>query len=140
MGNIAINLLGQAIKTSLVGVITNKVVDTMVTSKLNKKSEHTKWRREVKLEMFSKLSNTILSFDIKNADATKERELKELCTKTILLLDDKKLIFKIENFLNNLNNTQRELIFSENDDKILDKFKQESLNLVIDLNKNLKKG
>ncbi len=140
MGNIAVNLLGQALKTTLVGAITNKVVDTMVTSKLNKKSEHTKWRREVKLEIFSRLSNTILSFDLQNASASNERELKELCTKTILLLDDKKLIFKIENFLDELNKTQRNLIFNENNDELLDKFKQKSLNLVIELNKNLKKG
>ncbi len=140
MSNIAINLLGQALKTTLVGAITNKVVDTVVTSKLNKKSEHSKWRRDVKLEMFSRLSSTILAFDLENADAKKERDLQELCTKTILLLDDRKLILKIEKFLNDLNNTQRKLIFSENENEILEKFKQKSLNLVIELNKNLKRA
>ncbi len=140
MGNIAVNLLGQALKTTLVGAITNKVVDTVVTSKINKKSEHKKWRREIKLEMFSKLSNNILSFDLENANAQTQRDLQELCTKTILLLDDKKLIFKIEKFLNELNNTQRRLIFSENKDEIKEDFKQKSLNLVIELNKNLKQS
>lgn len=140
MGNIAVNLLGQALKTTLVGAITNKVVDTVITSKLNKKTEHKKWRREVKLQMFSKLSNEILSYDLINSESSKEKELKELCTKTILLLDDKKLIYKIEEYLNELNKTQRNLIFDENNSNLIAEFNRKSMNLVIELNTNLKQG
>lgn len=140
MISIGINLLGQAAKTALFGAITNKVVDTVISSQLNKKDEHKKWRRETKLQFFSKLSQEVLSFDLENSNANDERSIKEICAKTVLVLDDKKLIYKIEEYINTLNNTQRTLIFNQNDRNIINRFNEAGMNLVVELNENLKRS
>lgn len=140
MISIGLNILGQAAKTALFGAVTNKVVETVITSKINKNTEHQKWRRETKLEFFSKLSQEILSYDLKSCSAQDEKRLKEACTKTILVLDDKSLILKIEKYLEELSKTQRALIFNEDNKKLVEDFKNSGMNLVIALNNNLKRS
>ena len=119
MISIGMNLLGQVAKTAVVSAVSSKVVDTLITSKLNQKSDHTKWLRETKLQLFTQISQEILSFDIEKSNAQDERKLKEICAKTVMVLDDKRLIYKIEEFISNLNQTQRALIFDETNEKIL---------------------
>lgn len=140
MISMGLNLLGQAAKTALFGAVTNKVVETVITTKLNKNTEHQKWRRETKLEFFSKLSQEILSYDLDNSTAEDEKKLKEICTKTILVIDEKSLILKIEKYLELLSQTQRALIFDENNKELTRNFKDSSMNLVIALNNNLKRS
>lgn len=140
MLSIGINLLGQVAKTAVVSAVSKKVVDSLITTKLNKKSDHNKWLRETKLNLFTQLSNEILSYDLENASANEEKKLKEICTKTIILLDDKSIIYKIEDFINKLNKTQRDLIFKDNKKDLILDFKNSSMNLVISLNQNLKKS
>lgn len=140
MISIGINLLGQVAKTAVVSAVSSKVVDTLISSKLNKQSDHQKWRRETKLQLFTKLSQELLSFDIKNSSAKEEKNLKEICTKTLLVLDDKKLIYKIEEYMNEFNKTQRALIFDENNNNLIKDFNNKSMQLVIFLNDNLKRS
>lgn len=140
MLSIGINLLGQVAKTAVVSAVSKKVVDSLITTKLNKKSDHNKWLRETKLNLFTQLSNEILSYDLENASANEEKKLKEICTKTIMLLDDKSIIYKIEDFINKLNKTQRDLIFKDNKKDLILDFKNSSMDLVISLNQNLKKS
>ena len=140
MLSIGINLLGQVAKTAIVSAVSTKVVDTLITSKINKKNDHDKWLRETKLQLFTKISQEILSFDIKNSNAKDERNLKELCSKTVLLLDDKRLVYKIDEFIEKLNRTQRALIFDEENIELIKDFKNNSMNLVMALNENLKRS
>lgn len=140
MIGIGINLLGQVAKTAVVSAVSSKVVDTIITSKLNKKSDHNKWLRETKLQLFTQISQEILSFDPDKANANEERKLKEICAKTVMVLDDKSLIYKIEEFIAQLNKTQRALVFENNSETLLKDFKNKSMNLVIALNDNLKRS
>lgn len=140
MVNIGINLLGQVAKTAAFTAISNKVVDTLVTSKINKKNDHNKWLRETKLQLFTQISQEILSFDVDTSSASEERKLKEICAKTIMVIDDKNLIYNIQEFINNLDKTQRSLIFNNNKDDLIKDFKAKSMDLVVALNNNLKRS
>lgn len=140
MLNIGINILGQVARTALFSAVSTKVVDSIITSKINKKNDHNKWMRETKLNLFSKISNEILSFDIKNSSSQDEKRLKEICNKTVLLLEDKKLIIEIQEYLKQLSQTQRALVFDENNESITNSFNKKSMNLVISLNNNLKRS
>jgi|GEM_PF-1323672 len=140
MISVGMNLLGQVAKTAVVSAVSSKVVDTLITSKLNQKSDHTKWLRETKLQLFTQISQEILSFDVEKSNAQEERNLKEICAKTVMVLDDKKLIYKIEEFISNLNQTQRALVFNENNTDLIKDFKINSMNLVVALNDNLKRS
>ena len=140
MISVGMNLLGQVAKTAVVSAVSSKVVDTLITSKLNQKSDHNKWLRETKLQLFTQISQEILSFDIEKSNAQDERKLKEICAKTIMVLDDKKVIYKIEEFISSLNQTQRALVFDENNKEIISDFKTTSMNLVVALNDNLKRS
>ena len=140
MISVGMNLLGQVAKTAVVSAVSSKVVDTLITSKLNQKSDHTKWLRETKLQLFTQISQEILSFDVEKSNAQEERKLKEICAKTVMVLDDKKLIYKIEEFISNLNQTQRALFFDENNNELIKDFKINSMNLVVALNDNLKRS
>jgi len=140
MISVGMNLLGQVAKTAVVSAVSSKVVDTLITSKLNQKSDHNKWLRETKLQLFTQISNEVLTFDIEKSNAQEERKLKELCAKTVMVLDDKRLIYKIEEFISSLNQTQRALVFDENNKNLIKDFKNSSMNLVIALNDNLKRA
>lgn len=140
MVNVGINLLGQVAKTAAFTAISNKVVDTLVTSKINKKNDHNKWLRETKLQLFTQISQEILSFDLDNSSADDERRLKEICAKTVMVIDDKKLIMNIQDFIDNLNNTQRALIFNSDKTELIKEFKVKSMDLVVALNNNLKRS
>lgn len=135
----SLNILGQVAKTAAFGAITGKVVDSVLSSKLNKKNEYNKWFRQTKLDFYTELSQEILSYDINNSNVQEEKRLKELCSKTILILDDKNLIIKIQDYINELNNLKRLFIYKENHCEIkIKNFKERGLNLIIALNKSLK--
>ena len=97
-----ITLLGSIAKSALVGAIATKIVDTLISTKINNNIEQGKWLRNTKLELFSKLTEDILSMEYSNVD-TQLREIKKTSAKIILLINDKKLTHKIENYINNLN-------------------------------------
>jgi len=141
MVSVGINLLGQVAKTAAFGAITGKVIDTVLSSKINKKNDQLKWIRETKLEFFTKLSQEIMSYDLVNSEAQIERNIKEHVAKVILLIDDKRLILKLEDYINELNKAKRSLIYKENySEELIEKFNEKGMNLVIALNNNLKRS
>ena len=97
-----ITLLTSVAKSALVGAVATKIVDTLISTKINNKIEHGKWLRNTKLELFSKLTEDVLSMDFSNIQ-TQTREIKKTSAKIILLINDKKLSNKIEVYINNLN-------------------------------------
>ena len=92
-----VTLLTSVAKSALVGAVATKLVDTLISSKINNKIEQNKWLRNTKLELFSKLTEDILSTDISNIE-TQLREIKKTSAKIILLINDRKLSDKIENY------------------------------------------
>ena len=96
-----VTLLTSIAKSALVGAVATKLVDTFVSSKINNKTEHIKWLRNTKLELFSKLTEDILLLDSENFNM-QIKEIKRSISKIILLVNDKKLEIKLEDFLNRL--------------------------------------
>lgn len=113
-----VTLLTSIAKSALVGAVATKLVDTFVSSKINNKTEHNKWLRNTKLELFSKLTEDILLLESENFQI-QIKEIKRSISKIILLVNDKKLENKLEDFLNRLNR------FSQND-----KIERNALSLV----------
>ncbi|AXH15723.1 hypothetical protein [Malaciobacter mytili] len=137
MFNISLSLVGQVAKTAAFGAIATKVIDTFILSKVNNKIDQKRWLRQSKLEAFTKLSQEILSIDLNNPKEESLRSIKEYSAKTILLLEDRVLINTIEDYLTylvNLNKTCHDS--SKNMLSVVDK---KGINLVMALNKNLKK-
>ncbi len=139
MLSIGVNILTEATKTALFSAVSTKIVDKLVTSRLNKNSDHKKWLRETKLQLFTQISKEILSFEIQKATTEDEKRLKEVCSKTLMVLEDKRLIYEIEKFLKVLSSTQRALTFENNNIEEIKRYNQASMDLVISLNKNLKR-
>ncbi|AXX93092.1 hypothetical protein CPU12_12905 [Malaciobacter molluscorum LMG 25693] len=137
MLNISFALAGQIARNALVGAIATKVVDTFITNKVNNKNDQKKWLRTTKLEAFSKLSQEILSIDLNELKPESIRSIKEYSAKAILLLDDRRLMNQIEDYLTSLINLDKSSEDRSKDlKKILDK---KGIDLVMNLNKNLKK-
>lgn len=139
MLSIGVNVLTQATKTAFFSAVSTKIVDKLITSRINKASDHNKWLRETKLQLFTQISKEILSFEIQKATTEDEKRLKDVCTKTIMVLDDKNLIYEIESFLKVLLTAQRALVFNDNNKEEINRYNQASMNLVLSLNKNLKR-
>ncbi|MFX4267623.1 hypothetical protein ACOL29_08190 [Aliarcobacter butzleri] len=113
-----ITVLTSVAKSALVGAVATKLVDTFVSTKINNKFEQNKWLRSTKLELFSKLTEEIIVVDLENFK-TQIKEINRTCAKIILLVNDRNLENKIEDYLNRLNK------FSQNE-----KIDKNALNLV----------
>ena len=96
-----VTLLTSVAKSALVGAVATKLVDTLISSKINNKIEQNKWLRNTKLELFSKFTEDILSIDTLNIEI-QLREIKKTSAKIILLVNDRKVNDKIENYINAL--------------------------------------
>lgn len=97
-----ITLFTSIARSALVGALATKLVDTFISTKINNKVEQSKWLRNTKLELFSKLTEDILSIEYSNVE-NQLREIKKTSAKIILLINDKRLTDKIENYITNLN-------------------------------------
>lgn len=113
-----VTLLTSVAKSALVGAVATKLVDTLVSTKINNKIEQNKWLRNTKLELFSKLTEEIMLIDNENFK-TQLKDIKRISAKIILLVNDRKLEDKIENYLTRLNK------FSQNE-----KIERNALSLV----------
>ena len=100
MLNIA--LFTSVAKSALVWPFSSTILFTSISKYISNKVEQGKWLRNTKLELFSKLTEDILSIEDSNID-NQLREIKKTSAKIILLINDKKLTDKIENYINNLN-------------------------------------
>lgn len=81
----------------LIGSVTTKVFDSVVTSKLTQKQEKNKWLREKKLNLFSELSENILTMNCENLVNIK-LQVKEVSSKIILLTEDTNLRTNLQNY------------------------------------------
>ncbi|BAK72723.1 MAG: hypothetical protein AB7S49_05090 [Arcobacter sp.] len=97
-----VTLLTSVAKSALVGAVATKIVDTLVSSKINNKIEQTKWLRNTKLDLFSKLTEEIMLIDNENFK-TQLKDIKRISAKIILLVNDRKLEDKIEDYITRLN-------------------------------------
>lgn len=105
-----VTLLTSVAKSALVGAVATKLVDTLVSSKINNKIEQNKWLRNTKLDLYSKLTEEIMLIDDENFQ-TQIKEIKRISAKIILLVSDRKLEDKIEDYINRLNKfSQKEKI------------------------------
>ncbi len=113
-----VTLLTSVAKSALVGAVATKLVDTLVSSKINNKIEQNKWLRNTKLDLYSKLTEEIMLIDDENFKI-QLKEIKRISAKIILLVNDRKLEEKVENYINRLNR------FSQNE-----KIERNALSLV----------
>lgn len=93
-----LTLLTSAAKSALVGAVATKVVDTLISSKVNNKIEHNKWLRNTKLELFSSLVDDIFLLNHENFD---ERigHIRRNIAKIVLVFNDRKLTYTLEKYL-----------------------------------------
>ena len=129
-------LFGTVARSALIGAIVTKAIDTLILSKVNNKMESKRWIRTTKLELFSKISEELLSLD--NTNINKNiRKIKHNTAKIVLLLHDKKLIRSIDEYILELNK------LSDNDfsnkQKLNNKIKETSMDFIMLLNKNIQK-
>ena len=61
-----ITLLSSIAKSALVGAVATRIVDTLISTKINNKVEQNKWLRNTKLDLYSKLTEDILLIDFSN--------------------------------------------------------------------------
>lgn len=100
-----LTLITSAAKSAFVGAVATKVVDTLVSSKINHKVEHNKWLRQTKFELFSSLVDNIVHLDETNFEE-KSKEIRRNISKIILLVKEKKLTNSMERYLNILQRFQ----------------------------------
>jgi len=90
-------LVNQVAQNAIIGSITTKLFDTVINSKLVQKNEKKKWVREKKLNLFSQLSEEILTINSKNINE-KQKMIREISSKIILLTENQKLKTNLENY------------------------------------------
>lgn len=81
----------------IVGSITTKIFDSIVTTKLVQKQEKNKWIRDKKLNLFSQLSENILTMNCDNL-SKKKILINEISSQIILLIEDRELKKNLENY------------------------------------------
>jgi len=98
---INLTLITSIARSAVVGAIATKLIDIVISTKVNNKIEENKWIRNTKLELFSKLTEDILLIGKENIDG-QIREINKTSSKIALLLNDKKITYKIETYINTL--------------------------------------
>lgn len=93
---IALPLINTATNI-IVSSITTKLFDSVITSKLTQKQEKKKWVRDKKLNLFSQLSENILTINCDNL-LEKKVQIKEISSKIILLTEDNSLKINLQNY------------------------------------------
>ncbi len=93
----AITLVNTAVGNAIIGSLTTKLFDSIITSKFTQKNDKKKWIREKKLNLFSQLSEEVLSINCENLE-NKQKKIKEISSKIILLSEDKSLKTNLKNY------------------------------------------
>jgi len=93
-------LIVAIVGSATFGAIIGKAMDAFLLAKINNEYEKRKWLRQAKLEAFTDLSQEILSLGLKNGLYDDEWRFKALAAKTMLLIEDKSLVEKIDSFIN----------------------------------------
>ncbi len=133
---VGLGLVGTVLRTAAFGVIAGKLLDSLVLSKINDKNDKKKWLRQTKLETYSQFSDKVLNAQAGSLSNDEFKQLRCFATKSILLLEDEKIINNINNYLYSLN-----LQYSSNAKKCeneIAKIDKKGLEIIYHLNKNLR--
>ncbi len=94
---LAMSLVNTATNIAI-GSLTTKIFDSFITSKFTQRQEKKKWLREKQLNLFSQLSEDVISINCQNC-LKKKISIKENVFKIILLIEDKNLKTNLENYI-----------------------------------------
>jgi hypothetical protein len=100
-----LTLINTVAGNAIIGSVSTKLFDSLISSKFTQKNDKKKWLREKILNLFSELSTNILELNYENIEE-KQRKIKELTSKINLLIDDKNLKTNLENYSFILNEYQ----------------------------------
>lgn len=92
-----LTLVNSVAGNAIIGSVATKLFDSLVTSKFSQKNDKKKWIREKKLNLFSSLSEEVLTINCDNLDE-KRKTIKEISSKIVLLSEDKKLRENLKNY------------------------------------------
>jgi hypothetical protein len=87
--------------TALAAVL-GKLLDLWLLEPMRARSEQRRWLRETRLEAFSRLSEEVLSFGLKNATFDDIWKFRTISARAELLVDDAKLLGDIRGFISDL--------------------------------------
>ena len=87
--------------TALAAVL-GRLLDLWWLEPMRAKSEQRRWLRETRLEAFSKLSEEVLSFGLKNATFNDIWKFRAISARAELLVDDAKLLGDVRAFIADL--------------------------------------
>ncbi len=82
---------------AIIGSVAIKLFDSLVSSRFSQKNDKKKWLREKKLNLFSQLSEEVLSINCDNLNE-KRKVIKEISSKIILLIEDRNLRINLKNY------------------------------------------
>lgn len=95
---VALPIINSVASSAVLGALTTKILDSVISSRINQRQEKKKWIRNTKLDLFSQLSEEILSIDF-NDIKKNHSMIKKISFKIILLMEDEKFKTKLENYL-----------------------------------------
>ena len=101
----ALLLVNSIAGNAILGSVSTKIFDSLITSRFTQNNDKKKWLREKTLNIFSELSNEVLEINCENL-IDKQKKVKELTSKINLLIDDKNLKKNLENYSFILNEYQ----------------------------------
>ena len=99
---VSLGLIGTIIGSATFGAIAGKLLDAFLLSKINDNVQRHKWLREAKLEEFSKLSKEFSSLGFNDNSFDDLYKLNSIVSGSILLIDDKVLVKRVQLFVQNL--------------------------------------
>lgn len=93
----ALALVNTVAGNAILGSVSTKLFDSLISSRFTQKYDKNKWLREKTLNLFSELSHNITEINCENLKE-KQKLVKELTSKINLLIDDKKLKTNLKNY------------------------------------------
>lgn len=95
---IALPAINTIASNALFGTIATKLIDSVISSKISQKQDSKKWLREKKLNAFSNLSDEVVTITCENL-TEKKVIIRTIISKLVLLIEDKKLINTLNNYM-----------------------------------------
>lgn len=92
-----LTLVNSVAGNAIISSVATKLFDSLVSSRFTQKNDKKKWIREKKLNLFSDLSEEILTINCDNLDE-KRKIVKEISSKIILLIEDNSLKENLKNY------------------------------------------
>lgn len=90
-------LVGSVAGNTLISTLSSKLVDKVLNGQKRDATEKKQWLFRIKLELYSLLSNEVLSCNEHNF-CTKKEAIKEKLSQIVLLIDDQQIIQTLENY------------------------------------------